>query len=165
MNPFAKLFVPAVLSAACSTVAPAVHAQSLPVGPSASPASSVPAGDAALYDALGGQPALVTLVDDVTRRLTTDPRSARLFEDVDLVKFKTQLVAQLCAVSGGPCIYRGKDMKTAHAGIDVTKAHFNALVEMMQDAMDAQGIAFRVQNQLLARLAPMHRAVVNAVPG
>ncbi|MEP7057197.1 MAG: group 1 truncated hemoglobin [Caldimonas sp.] len=121
--------------------------------------------DSALYEALGGQPSLVALVDDLTRRLVADPRTGSMFDDVDLVHFKAELVAQLCEVSGGPCVYRGKDMKTAHAGIDVTKAHFNALVELMQQAMDAQGIAFRVQNRLLARLAPMHREVVNATPG
>jgi hemoglobin len=35
------------------------------------------------------------------------------------------------------------------------------LVEVLQQAMDAQGIAFGVQNRLLARLAPMHRDIVN----
>ena len=37
----------------------------------------------------------------------------------------------------------------------------NALVEVLQDTMDAQGIPFRDQNRLLARLAPMHREIIN----
>jgi hemoglobin len=43
----------------------------------------------------------------------------------------------------------------------VTRSHFNALVEVLQVSMDARGIPFRHQNQLLALLAPMHRDVVN----
>ena len=43
---------------------------------------------------------------------------------------------------------------------DITKGNFNALVEVLQQAMDAQGIAFGAQNRLLARLAPMHRDVI-----
>ncbi|MBA4267232.1 MAG: group 1 truncated hemoglobin, partial [Comamonadaceae bacterium] len=53
------------------------------------------------------------------------------------------------------------DMKTAHANMDVTKGHFNALVEVLQQSMDARGISFTRQNQMLALLAPMHRDVIN----
>ena len=68
---------------------------------------------------------------------------------------------QLCQLSGGPCVYKGPDMKTAHADRDTTRAQFNALVEVLQVSMDARGIPFTRQNQLLALLAPMHRDVVN----
>jgi hemoglobin len=64
-------------------------------------------------------------------------------------------------VSGGPCRRSGPDMKKAHDGMDVTRGDFNALVEVLQDTMDAQGIRFRDQNRLLARLAPMHREIIN----
>lgn len=40
------------------------------------------------------------------------------------------------------------------------QSHFNALVEVLQSAMDAQGIPFAQQNRLLALLAPMHRDVI-----
>jgi hemoglobin len=73
---------------------------------------------------------------------------------------KSQLVDQICQVSGGPCEYKGPDMKVAHSNMDITKTDFNALVEVLQKSMDAQGIAFSSQNQLLAKLAPMHRDVI-----
>jgi hemoglobin len=73
---------------------------------------------------------------------------------------KEQLVEQICQVTGGPCDYQGKDMKTAHMDMRISKSDFNALVEVLQATMDAQGISFSTQNQLLARLAPMHRAVI-----
>jgi hemoglobin len=52
-------------------------------------------------------------------------------------------------------------MKQAHAGMDINKNNFNALVEVLQQAMEAQGIAFTAQNKLLAKLAPMHRDIIN----
>jgi hemoglobin len=45
--------------------------------------------------------------------------------------------------------------------MDISKGDFNALVEVLQASMDAQGVPFATQNQLLARLAPMHREIVN----
>jgi hemoglobin len=83
------------------------------------------------------------------------------FKEVDQARLKAELVTQFCQVSGGPCTRSGKDMKRVHAGFDIDRASFNALVEVLQQAMDAQGIAFGVQNRLLARLAPMHRDIVN----
>ena len=47
------------------------------------------------------------------------------------------------------------------AKVDINKNNFNALVEVLQQAMDAQGIAFTAQNKLLAKLAPMHRDIIN----
>ena len=119
------------------------------------------ATDDMLYQQLGGQSGLVTLMDDFMIRLLADKRMGPFFKDVDHKHVKAQLVAQFCEVSGGPCKLKGPDMKKAHSGMDVTKGGFNALVEVLQQSMDAQGIGFGTQNKLLARLAPMHREIIN----
>jgi aryl-alcohol dehydrogenase-like predicted oxidoreductase len=46
-----------------------------------------------------------------------------------LGKFKANLVDQICEASEGPCTYEGLDMKTAHRGMGVSDADFDALVE------------------------------------
>lgn len=120
------------------------------------------APDDTLYRQFGGQPGLVRLMDDFMVRLLADPRMNPFFRDVDQKVLKAQLVAQFCEVSGGPCTRKGKDMKTVHSGQDITTSSFNALVEVLQQSMDAQGIPFAAQNRLLAKLAPMHREIVNA---
>ncbi len=114
----------------------------------------------ALYQALGEKAGLVKLMDDFVPRLQADPRLAEAFKKANVENLKMQLVNQICQVSGGPCEYKGADMKAAHSNMDITKTDFNALVEVLQKSMDAQGIAFSSQNQLLARLAPMHRDVI-----
>jgi hemoglobin len=135
----------ASLALACSVHA--AHAQAAP--------------DDALYQALGAQPGLVKLMDDFMTRLLADPRTAPFFKEANQQHIKAQLVDQVCELSGGPCKLKGPDMKKVHAGVDIDKAAFNALVEVLQHSMDAQGIAFATQNRLLAKLAPMHREIVN----
>lgn len=115
---------------------------------------------APLYEALGGQPGLVRLMDDFMQRLEADARMAPHFKDANKQRVKEQLVDQVCQLSGGPCVYKGADMKSAHANLDIRKSDFNALVEVLQQSMAAQGIAFRAQNQLLALLAPMYRDTI-----
>ncbi|RQP26207.1 group I truncated hemoglobin [Piscinibacter terrae] len=120
----------------------------------------IPADDS-LYQQFGGQPGLVKLMDDFMTRLLADPRMNPFFKDVNQQHVKEQLVAQFCELSGGPCKLKGPDMKKVHAGFDIDRSAFNALVEVLQQAMDAQGIPFSAQNRMLAQLAPMHRDIIN----
>jgi hemoglobin len=149
---FTTLVSAALLAAACAA-APAA-AQNTAYKP------VIPADDS-LYRQLGGQAGLVRLMDDFMVRLLADPRMNPFFKDVNQAHVKAQLVQQICELAGGPCKLQGPDMKSVHDGRDITRADFNALVEVLQQAMDAQGIAFGAQNRLLAQLAPMHRDIVN----
>ena len=119
--------------------------------------STAPAG---LYQALGETAGITRLMDDFVNRLVQDPRIGGHFKEVQPSALKESLTDQICQLSGGPCQYEGADMKSAHADMDINKGHFNALVEVLQSAMDAQGIPFAQQNRLLALLAPMHRDVI-----
>jgi hemoglobin len=113
-----------------------------------------------LYKAFGEKAGLVTLMDDFMVRLLADPRTGPHFKPANQQRVKEQLVDQLCVLGGGPCVYKGADMKSAHANLDIKKSDFNALVEVLQQSMDAKGIPFRTQNQMLALLAPMHRDTI-----
>lgn len=123
------------------------------------------AGDDALYRDLGGRPGIQRIVDGLVTRVTADPRIAAFFAKANLEHLRESLSAQVCAVSGGPCAYEGPSMAVAHQDMEIRKGHFNALVEDLQQSMDAQGVPFAVQNRLLARLAPMHRDIVNTGSG
>ena len=113
-----------------------------------------------LYSALGETAGITKLADDFVNRLKVDARLAPAFKDTNAKNLKLMLAQQFCKLSGGPCVYEGADMKTAHADMDITKTDFHALVEVLQQSMDATGIAFTTQNQLLALLAPMHRDII-----
>jgi len=122
-------------------------------------AQAVPQNDQ-LYQAFGEKAGLVSLMDDFMVRLLADPRTGPHFKPSNQQRVKEQLVDQLCQLSGGPCLYQGADMKSAHANLDIKKSDFNALVEVLQQSMDARGIPFRTQNRMLALLAPMHRDTI-----
>lgn len=136
-----------LIAALCLSLAAAAGAQTAPADP-------------ALFRTFGEKPGLVKLMDDFMLRLEADPRTGPHFKDTNKKRIKEQLVDQFCQVTGGPCVYQGEAMKASHAGLDIGKRDFNALVEVLQQAMDAQGIAFSAQNQLLAQLAHMHRDII-----
>jgi hemoglobin len=118
-----------------------------------------------LYKAFGEKPGLVALMDDFMVRLLADPRTGPHFKPANQQRVKEQLVEQLCALSGGPCVYKGADMKSSHANLEIKKSEFHALVEVLQQSMDAKGIPFRKQNEMLALLAPMNRDIITPPEG
>ena len=116
--------------------------------------------DAALYASLGERPGIQRIVDDLAVLWLDDARIKEDFDNINMDHLKLRLVDQLCEVSGGPCHYKGRPMGPSHKGLHINQAKFDAVVEDLQTAMDQQGIPFRVQNRLLARLAPMERDIV-----
>lgn len=120
--------------------------------------------DDSLYQAWGGQAGIRAVMDDFVPRLKADARIGRYFRETNAAHLAGQLSDQLCQLAGGPCAYRGPDMKTVHEGMGIRRAEFNALVELLQASMAARGIPFGAQNRMLALLAPMHRDVVEAKP-
>jgi hemoglobin len=113
-----------------------------------------------LYDRLGGKPAITAVVDDFTARVVQDRRINSFFANTDASAFKAKLVDQICEASGGPCKYTGKDMKTAHAGMGVTDAHFNALVEDLVATLDKFKVPEKEKGELLGALGPMRKDIV-----
>jgi hemoglobin len=125
-------------------------------------AQTAPADDS-LYRAWGGQAGIRAVMDDFVPRLFQDARTARFFKNVDRENLTARLTEQLCQEAGGPCRYGGAPMKLVHEELGITRSDFNALVEILQQAMEARGVPFAAQNRMLARLAPMHRDIVDPV--
>jgi len=118
-----------------------------------------------LYDRLGGKKAITAVVDEFVGRVAADKRINAFFaatasDPKRLAKFKENLVDQICEASGGPCKYKGKDMKTAHAGMGVGDADFGALVEDLTAALDKFKVGATEKNELLGALGPMKKDIV-----
>ena len=118
-----------------------------------------------LYERLGGKPAITAVVDEFVSRVAGDARINSFFaataaDPARLAHFKSLLVDQICDASGGPCKYAGKDMKSAHRGMGIGGAHFDALVGDLVAALDTFKVGAHEKDQLLAALGPMKGDIV-----
>lgn len=119
-----------------------------------------------LFKELGGRKAITLVVDNFIGRCAADPRISSFFQGVasdkkKMARFRSNLIAQVCEASGGPCKYKGKDMRTAHAGMGITEAHFDALVENLSASLDKFKVKAKSKSQLLSKLAPMKADIVS----
>ncbi len=120
---------------------------------------SMPA-KSSLYDRLGGKGSISAVVEQFVANVAADNRINSRFATTDIPKLKGHLVDQVCSATGGPCTYRGRDMKTTHAGMKISNADFGALVEDLVKALDTYKVPAAEKTELLGLLGPMKKDIV-----
>jgi|SRR5688572_24220853 len=113
-----------------------------------------------LYERLGGKDAIKAVVDELATIAIADNRINKKFARSNPERLKFELAEQICAATGGPCKYTGRDMKAAHKNMGVTEGEFNALVEDLVKALDKFNVGAAEKNELLGILAPMKSQIV-----
>jgi hemoglobin len=122
---------------------------------------TTPAANKTLYDRLGGQDAIKAVVKDfVEENVAKDTRINARFANADIPHLEQMLTEQICAGTGGPCKYTGKNMKEAHTGMKITDEEFNALVEDLKKSLDKFKVPPQEQQDLLGVLGPMKPDIV-----
>jgi len=111
---------------------------------------------ASLYWRLGGGGAINAAVDETIRLSKADPRLAGRLSGACAPMLKEQL----CAATGGPCAYTGRDMKAAHSGLKITEAEFGAVAQNLVSVLDAFKVPEKEKNELVGLIAPMRGVIV-----
>jgi hemoglobin len=132
--------------------------------PVAAPAAPPPAAPKALFDRLGGKPAVEAVVDEFLKRVAADKRINGRFFNTDITRLRGLLVEFVCSATGGPCQYTGRDMRSAHAGFQLVDEEFNALVEDLVGALDKFNVPKKEKDELLGALGPLAKDIVNPPP-
>jgi hemoglobin len=116
-----------------------------------------------LYQRLGGYDVIAGIIDDFLAQMRSAPEFARFSggRSRDSATRARQLVIdQLCAMSGGPCTYIGRDMRTAHAGLKITDAEWELMMKKYKNALDKFQIAEPEQRDFLAMIEQLRPTIV-----
>jgi hemoglobin len=114
-----------------------------------------------LYQRLGGKGALTAVVNELWAVVAADTRINARFAHTKPEAFGGQLVDFLCQASGGPCKYQGQDMKTAHTGMKLDDADFNALAEDTVKALDKFKVPATEKGEVMNLLGSLKGDVIN----
>jgi hemoglobin len=117
-----------------------------------------------IYDSIGGASAVRAAVDDFYERVLADPRLAPFFTGTDLQRLKAHQRAFIAAAIGGPGIFQGRDMSSAHAGLGITDADFDAVAGHLVDTLTGLGVPEETIGQIGGALAPLRGGIVAAPP-
>ena len=89
-----------------------------------------------------------------------DKRINRYFARADIPHLKAKLVEQICAGTGGPCTYTGKDMKTVHKGMGIGERDWNAMLQDLDKTLKKFKVPKKEKRELVAVLAPTKPDIV-----
>jgi hemoglobin len=124
-------------------------------------AAAANAPQKSLYERLGGRPAITAVVDQFVANDAADKRINMRFINTDIPQLKKLLVEFVCAATGGPEKYEGRDMHTTHASMQLVDDEFNALVEDLVKALDKFHVPEKEKGEILAALGPLKGQIVN----
>lgn len=116
-----------------------------------------------LYQRLGGYDALAAVTDDFITRLATDKMLGRFFvgaSDNSKMRIRQLVLDQLCAATGGPCVYIGRDMKTAHKGLGITEEDWNIAVKHLLATLTKFNVKDKEQKEVAAALTGLKSDIV-----
>jgi hemoglobin len=128
----------------------------------AAPPKAAP-GQKSLYERLGGYDALAAVSDDFLGRLASDPQLGRFFIGLSTdskVRVRQHIVDFLCVATAGPCKYTGRDMKTAHTGLNISEADWNQMVKLLGQTFAKFNVPEKERTDVVGALAGLKGDIV-----
>jgi hemoglobin len=113
-----------------------------------------------LYERLGGSDAIQKIVSDLVDIHAANPRIAPRFASVDRGKLKQSAAAFFIAGSGGPNNYQGKDMLSAHRGMNIDAEEFLAVLDDALEALEKNNVGQREKEEVVYILYSMRRDII-----
>ena len=116
-----------------------------------------------LYKQLGGYDAISAVTQDFLDRLAKDPLLGKFFvghNTESLQRIRQHIVDFLCNATGGPCLYTGRDMKTAHTGLHITDAEWNAAAQDLVQTLDKFKVPEQQKTEVLNSITALKSQIV-----
>jgi len=126
------------------------------------------AGQRSLYERLGGVYPIASVVDEFIDRLlvneilNANPAIAAARARVPVPGLKFHVTGLVCQVTGGPCTYSGRDMKQAHAHLNISAREWDEMVRVFREVLDKFKVPTAEQAELVAIVESTRGDIVTA---
>lgn len=118
-----------------------------------------------LYERLGGYDAIFAVTNDLLDRMEKDPQLGRFWQhrSEDGVKRERQLIVDfLCASSGGPLYYKGRDMKLSHKGMRISESDWTIFLKHADATLKAFNVPQAEYDEVVAFVQSTKADIVEA---
>ena len=114
-----------------------------------------------LYSRLGGYSGIAAIASDIFDNHTKNPIVKNRYVNSDPVEVKRLVTEMCCAGFGGPETYTGRDMITAHTGMNINEAEFIAVCDDVLEALDMNNVGQREKDEILCILYSLKSEIVH----
>ena len=116
-----------------------------------------------LYERVGGYNSIAAVVDDFLGRQFADKQVGRFYvgHSTNSKKRLRQLITEMvCEVTGGPAKYIGRDMRTSHAGLGITRSDWQVTVTNLTNVLDKFTVPQKEKDELLAIVSGLRPVIL-----
>lgn len=116
-----------------------------------------------LYDRLGGYDALSKVVDDFIMQLGKDKQLSRFLvglSDDSKKKLRQHVLDLFCQATGGPCLYNGRDMRTAHTGLKISESDWDIAAKALVSSLDKFKVPQQEKDEVVAIVTSLKKDIV-----
>lgn len=129
--------------------------------PAATLDTAVDTASATLYERLGRRPGIEAIASDIWDNHIKNPIINNRYAASDPATVKRLVTELCCAGFGGPETYSGKDMISAHKGMNINEAEFIAVCDDVLKALDMNQAGQREKDEVLCILYSLKDQVVH----
>ncbi|PWE17489.1 group 1 truncated hemoglobin [Marinicauda salina] len=116
---------------------------------------------ATLFERLGGENGIKAIANDLVELHVKNPIIGPRFAGSDKAAVKQTVAEFFITGSGGPEVYKGEDMVTAHKHMNINGDEFVAALDDAMVALDKNGIGEPEKQETLAILFSMRGEVMH----
>lgn len=113
-----------------------------------------------LFERLGGIEGITNIASDLIDNDVANKATATRFAKSDIPKLKNTAATFIISGTGGPNVYKGKDVLSAHKGMNISAVEFMATLDNALAALNKNNIGQREQEEFLFILYSMRSQVV-----
>ena len=113
-----------------------------------------------LFERLGGTETITKIAGDLVDIHLANPAIAPRYEGKDADTLKNGAATFFISGTGGPDVYRGKDMLSTHKGMNISATEFMAVLDDALAALEKNGVGQREQEEVLFILYSMRGEIV-----
>jgi hemoglobin len=135
----------------------------LNLAPTSLNAQERPGEETSLYKRLGGYDIIAATVDDFLERYDNDPKLIPFLGGINAAegaRIRQRFVDYICARTGGPCLYLGRDMTATHEGLAITDTQFQLVIQHLDSALGHVGVEKGEKQELLSILTALRSQIV-----
>jgi len=114
-----------------------------------------------LYDRIGGQSGIDSIVEELYTRVTTDSVLGSYFRNVSVDRLKVMQRHFLAAATGGPMNYSGRPLSVVHKPLGISRYEFNRYVQLMVESLSKLGVSEEDSQQAVATINIYAGDIVN----
>lgn len=117
-----------------------------------------------LYERIGGEAAVMAAVDLFYQKIMSDELTRPFFAGLDIEAQVKKQVSFMTWAFGGPSDYKGRDLRTAHAGLvkkGLSDVHFDAVAGHLVATLNDLGVAPELIQEAISIVGSQRDAVLN----